>query len=230
MNDIKPKPDIRERTLERGIHYPSDAELIMLILGSGNKNQPVELLAEKMCEAIDLRPHGDLLPELLKIKGVGVSKALAVAASIELGRRKTQHLRCVITQPKDLIPFVRHYALKSKEHFISVLLSGAHEIIDLKVISVGSATRTIVNHSELLCDALKAKASSIIVCHNHPSGNCAPSREDLATTKKLLDSCALIGITLLDHIIISTDSYFSFTENGLLEQSAENPLNIKVAD
>ena len=133
--EINNKPDVREKTLEYGIGYPVDEELIMLILGSGNKNMPIELMARKIVDVLDSSNEDDVVENLLKLKGVGESKALAIAAALELGKRRFIHLGAHIKTPRDLIPFVRNYAINTKEYFLAVTLNGGHNIIKIHVVS-----------------------------------------------------------------------------------------------
>ena len=211
-----PKPDVREKTLEHGISFPFDEELIMLILGSGTKKLPVELMASKIMEILDSSDEDKLVENLLKIKGIGEGKALAIAAAIELGRRRSNHLKAPIRTPQDVIPFVRNYAVSQKEHFLVITLNGGHEIIQIHCVSVGTLNRTLIHPREVFSQAIKENAAAIIVCHNHPSGNCQPSTEDIETTRILLQASQIIGIVLLDHVIIDCENYFSFVENHVL--------------
>ena len=215
------KPDVREQVLKHGFSYPSDEELVMLILGSGTKKSPVRRLARSVVEALYESDDKNIVPDLLAIKGMGTGKSLAVAAALELGRRRNAHLHSVITQPKDVVPFVKNYSVLPKEHFLCITLNGGHEIIKIRVVSVGTINRTIVHPREIFSEALVENAAAMIVCHNHPSGSCAPSREDIETTKTLIEASKIIGITLLDHIILDRDSYFSFLEHDLLFTPAE---------
>lgn len=219
MNTIL-KPDLRERTLSRGIQYPTDEELVMLIIGSGSKDDTVEQLSEKIIQVVDSSQSKKLITDLLKIKGVGHSKALAVAAAVEFGRRRNSHLEAKVRCPADIIPYLQTYAIKPQEHFITVCLSGAREILNIGVISVGSGNRALVQPREIFTEAIKRQASAIIICHNHPSGSCKPSPEDIETTRRLLEAASILGIALLDHIIITKTAHFSFLENKLLDNSA----------
>ncbi len=214
--DITNKPDIREQVLKKGLIYPSDQELVMLILGSGTRRMPVEMLSHRVIKALDSANTETIISQLLKINGIGNGKALAIAAAMELGRRRTNHLQAVIKHPKDLVPFIRHYSIEKKEHFLCATLNGAHEIIQIRLVSVGTVNKTLVHPREIFCEALTEHAAAIIVCHNHPSGNCEPSNEDIETTKILIQASKILGISLLDHIIINKDSYFSFLEHNLL--------------
>ena len=216
----KQKLDLRERVFARGMNYPSDAELLMLILGSGTKALPVEEIAYRMLDAVDISRGENLVDNFLKIPGVGIGKALAVAAALEFGRRKASHLSAVINTPQDLIPFVKQYAFKASEHFVAVSLSGAREILSQKVVAMGAANSAIINPREVFFDAVQARASAVILVHNHPSGRASPSVDDMETTKRLCAAADLLGISVLDHIIITKDEYFSFKEHNLLKEAA----------
>ena len=209
---------MREKTLKYGLGYPLDEELVMLILGSGNSQMSVQTMARRIVEVLDSTNSCDMVERLLKMKGVGQGKALAVAAAIELGKRRTCHLGAHISVPGDLIPFVNHYAMGSKEHFLAVTLDGGHNIIQIHVVSIGTIDHTIVHPREVFGEAIRENASALILCHNHPSGNLEPSEEDLATTNRLVSISKLMGIPILDHIIINCEGYFSFLEKGLLPQ------------
>lgn len=216
------KPDIRERTIEKGISYPDDEELIMLILGSGTKNMPVEKMAEKIYDTLNDSDDENRVEKLLALKGVGTGKALAIAAALELGRRRSSHLKACISCPKDVTNFVRNYAVCEKEHFLMISLNGGHEIIKIHLVSVGTSNYTIIHARDVFKEAIKDNASSIVVCHNHPSGKCYPSEEDVKTTRRLIKASEIIGIPLLDHIIFGVDSYYSFVENGRLFDDEEH--------
>ncbi|MBP5446605.1 MAG: DNA repair protein RadC [Treponema sp.] len=216
----KTKLDLRERVFARGMNYPSDAELLMLILGSGTKALPVEEIAYKMLDAIDLSGGQNLIDAFLKIPGVGMGKALAVCAAIELGRRKASHLNAVVNQPQDLLPFIKQYAFKNSEHFIAVSLSGAREILSQNIVALGNSNSAIINPREVFFDAVQARASAVILAHNHPSGIVSPSQEDIETTRRLCSAADLLGISVLDHIIITKNEYFSFKEHNLLKEDA----------
>ncbi|MBQ5999765.1 MAG: DNA repair protein RadC [Treponema sp.] len=210
------KPDVREQTLKHGLLFPTDEELIMMILGTGTKEYPVEYLSRIIINTLNSSNEENFVQNLIKIKGMGPGKALAIASAIELGRRRNRHKEALIKKPKDIIPFIQGYSMNQKEHFLCVTLNGGNEIIQIRVISVGTVNKTIVHPREIFSEALKENAAAIVVCHNHPSGNCRPSEEDIETTKTIKASADILGITILDHIIFSKNSYFSFLENDLL--------------
>ncbi len=212
----KIKPDVREIALEHGLSFMFNEELIMLILGSGTNAMPVEIMAEKIMNILDDSDPSDVVENLLRLKGIGKGKALAVAAALELGKRRNNHLCAPVKSSSDVVPFVKNYAVCKKEHFLLVTLNGSHEIIQIHVISVGTLNRTLIHPREIFSTAMRENAAAIIVCHNHPSGNCEPSEEDILITHNLEKVGEIMGIELLDHIIVCTDSYFSFADHKIL--------------
>lgn len=216
----KTKLDLRERVFSRGLSYPTDSELLMLVLGSGTKDLPVEEIAYKMADMIDVSGRENLVDNFLKIPGVGLGKALAVAAALEFGRRRAANINAVVRTPQDLLPFIKQYAYKTTEHFIAVSLSGAHEILSQKVVAVGNSNSAIINPREVFFEAVQTRASAVILAHNHPSGSVEPSEDDIATTRRLSAAADILGISVLDHIIISRSEYFSFKERDMLKESA----------
>lgn len=215
--DKKQNPRIRELTIANGISYPSDEELIMLILGRGTKENPISNLADNVLGTINTSNDTNLFENLKKIPGMGTSKALAITAALELGRRRRGYLNSVIRKPTDILPYVKQYSLKKTEHFITITTNGAHEIISTKVISVGTVNRALIHPREVFADAVAEHASGIICCHNHPCNQCYPSEQDMESTKSLEKAAQILCISFLDHIIITRDSYFSFLEHGMLE-------------
>ncbi len=210
------KPNVREDALKYGMSYPLDEELLMLILGSGNKNMSVETMAKKIADTLDESDDEEVIKNLLALKGVGTAKALAIAAALELGKRRRNHLGAHIRTPDDIVPYVKHYAMSQKEHFLAITLNGGHDIIKIHVVSVGTVNQTIIHPREVFVDAIKENASAIILCHNHPSGKAIPSDKDIDTTRNLIEVSKIVGITILDHIIIDCENFFSFMENKLL--------------
>lgn len=219
--NIKPKPQVREQALKYGISFPSDEELVMLILGSGTKTCSVKNLSRLVMQALYSPGRGSVIEKLSRIKGIGESKSLAIAAALELGRRRHEIAHHVIRHPKDVVPFIKNYSMSNKEHFISITLNGAHEIIKINVVSVGTSHKTIACPREIFSEALLENASALIVCHNHPNASCEPSEDDIDTTRSLIDASKIIGIAFLDHIILDRDSYFSFLEHDLLFDTSE---------
>lgn len=209
------KPQVREQLEKYGINYLTDGDLITLLLGSGNKERSVEKLAKEVLEIIRSHNSEKLLKELIKTKGIGKGKASIICAALELGKRYNsagKKIQCA----KDIIPVVQFYALQKQEHFISISLDGGNKIISTRIVAMGTTNKMVVHPREVFFESIKEMASSIIVCHNHPSGNTNPSEEDILLTNRLYEASELLGIRFLDHIIISTTNYFSFNENRLI--------------
>ena len=212
----KRKIEIRELTLRHGIAFPSDEELIMLILGSGTKSCPIRNLAREVLCIVMGSNDENLVENLMKIKGMGKSKALIIAAALEFGKRINRNPQTALDATADIVPFIQNYAMQKQEHFLCISLNGAREIISIRVVCTGSGNMAILKPAEVFSEALKEHASAVIVSHNHPSGNPFPSQTDLRTTLRLFDAAQVLGITLLDHIIISKSGYFSFLEHDFL--------------
>lgn len=217
MKNIYLKPSVRKKTLERGISVPLDEELIMLILGSGTKQMPIDKMAQKILEVLDDTNPDNRIKKLLSLKGVGESKALSIAAALELGRRRNCHSKVRIQSTKDIVPFVKNYAMSSKEHFLVITLNGGHEIIQIHVVTIGILNRSIIHPREIFSEAIRENAASIILCHNHPSGNCNPSNDDIESTKMLIEASKIMHIRILDHIIVGTNNYYSFLDNNVIK-------------
>ncbi|MCQ2240263.1 RadC family protein [Treponema sp.] len=212
-------PDIRELTLANGITYPSDEELIMLILGRGTKGNPIGQLSDRVISTINSSNETDLIYKLTEIPGMGSSKALSIAAALELGRRRRGYLHSVIKHPKDILQYVKQYSLEPAEHFITITTNGAHEILSTKVVSVGTVSKALIHPREVFADAVAEHASGIICCHNHPCNQCYPSKADIESTRQLQRASQILGISFLDHLIVTRDSYFSFLEHDLLKDA-----------
>ena len=211
------RPIIRELTMKNGLSYPSEEELVMLILGSGAKNRSVRAIARDIVDTVLSCNRENLVEELIKIQGVGQNKALAIAAALEFGYRMNRKPQSVVNEPKDVLPYLQSYAISQQEHFLLISLNGSREIISIRVICVGSGNMAVMRPAEIFAEAIKERASAILLSHNHPGGSIVPSKDDMKTTNDLLKVANLLGISLLDHIIISRCGYFSFAEHKMLK-------------
>ena len=208
------KPNIRERLREYGIKYVSNKELLMLLIGTGIKGFPVEKLADTVLKILEKTDSDSLIEKMLGVRGLGTSKATLLAAALELGRRLYGSKGVCIKSPLDVIPLVQHYALEKQEHFLCITLTGANEIIKIRVITAGILNSTLIHPREIFAEAIKDRSAAIILCHNHPSGNSAPSVEDFQLTRRLVKVADIIGIKILDHVIISRNGYYSFRSDS----------------
>lgn len=210
------KPDIRERIRKNGPRNLSDRELLALILRTGTRETPVLSLASHVIRTIETAPEESVFEALSGIPGMGSTKAGTALAALELGRRYSGSIQRKVHTAADVFPLVQHYADRKQEHFICVSLNGAHEVLGVRVVTVGILNKTIVHPREVYADPLLDRAAAVIVCHNHPSGQLEPSEEDRAITARLHSAGELLGIALLDHLILSPrGGYFSFIEAGL---------------
>lgn len=213
--NIREKPDIRERLLAYGAERLSDTDLLAVLLHTGIANKPVTKLAEEIVMHIDTRKTESIEAALKHIHGIGNAKLSTILAAFELGRRYYGVGGEKIRHPCDILPFLRHYSIRKQEQFICVSLNGAHEISAIRVVSVGTLTRTLVHPREVFADPLADRAAAVILAHNHPSGRLEPSADDLTLTQRLCDAGRLLGIDVLDHIIVSPNGeYLSFIEAG----------------
>ncbi|MBQ9623202.1 MAG: DNA repair protein RadC [Treponema sp.] len=214
----KNKIEIRELTIQHGLSFPSNEELIMLILGSGTKQTPIKDLARQVLEIVMSSNSENLVENLVKINGMGKSKALIIAAALELGRRIGKNPDVALDSPSDIIPYIQSYTMQKQEHFLCVSLNGSMEIISIRVICIGASNMAIIRPPEVFAEAIKEHASAIVLCHNHPGGNPNPSSKDIKTTLRLYQAAELLGISILDHIIITKTGYFSFLEHNLMDE------------
>ncbi len=210
------KPDSREKLLQMGVDVLSNQELMMVLLGSGTEKIPVRKLAGRVLDQLKVCSSESVLSTLLSLEGIGPSKACLVSAAMELGKRLNSSSGSRIYSPVDIIPFIQHYTLEKQEHFLCISLNGAHEILTIRTVSIGTLNRCIIHPREVYAEALKERSAAIILAHNHPSGNTNPSENDIEVTQQLYDVSKILGIHLLDHIIICANEYFSFAENGLV--------------
>ena len=210
------KPGIREQLRYRGVRYLSDHELVALTLRSGTKRMPVVPLAHRATRALDTANEEVNLETLSALDGMGYTKAGTILAALELGRRYSGVYLNRVHSATDVYPLVRHYSDRKQEHFICLSLNGAHEVLAIRVVSIGILNKTIVHPREVFGDPISDRAAAIVVCHNHPSGQLEPSEEDIAITRRLSEAGELLGINLLDHLILSPrGGYYSFVESGI---------------
>lgn len=209
---------VREKAENYGIDQMNTQELVILILGSGVKDNPIEKLSKKVLTEIEKNQTDTLFSRLSKIKGMGKSKTFEICSAIELGKRLYNTKRKIIRTPDDIVPLVQHYALEYVEHFICISLNGAREVINIHEISKGNSNSAIIQPRDIFSVLMIDHASATIFVHNHPSGNVTPSDADENMTERLIEAGKLIGVQVLDHIIISENKYFSFANEDLLSK------------
>ena len=214
----------REKLLQKGRRELTNAELLAILLGSGNKNQTAVELAQTILSAFehDLNALAKLeVKDLKTFHGVGEVKAISIIAALELGRRRQMsdtNVRKKITSSREMFEyFYPHISDLAHEEFWVIYLNKSNIPIGKLRLSQGGVAGTVVDIKGILKEAVINKTcTSIAVCHNHPSGNLKPSDNDISITRKLKDSAKMMDILLLDHIIIGEKGYFSFADEGIL--------------
>ncbi len=213
----------REKLVALGRQSLSDAELLAIILGSGNKTETAVQLAQRMLyqNKNNINEVAKLsLNDLKKFKGIGIVKAINIAASFELGRRKSDLdslERIKITSSKTAYQlFQKRLSDLPHEEFWLLILNRANQVIKEEFISKGGISGTIVDVRLICKSAIENNASGIIIAHNHPSGQIIPSKQDKEITIKLKSALILFDVSLLDHLIIGDLNYFSFADENLL--------------
>lgn len=222
IKDIPTNERPRERLIKYGESVLSNAELLAIILRTGNKNESAIDLSRRI-----LSQNGGLsylakasAYELSKINGIGIAKACQIKSCIEIGKRlltSKEKDNVKISSPDDIAYLVMEdMRYLSKEHFRAIFLNTKNIVISIKDISIGSLNSSIVHPREVFIEAIKMSAASLIVCHNHPSGDPSPSEEDIKVTKRLKEAGNILGIDLLDHLIIGDGRYISLREKNII--------------
>lgn len=218
MKELHPVERPREKLASRGAEALSDEELTALLLRTGYRGTDVLELSASLWKAYPQGPARAGYETLARFKGMGKSRAAALVAAFELARRAAAgQRRPVLDCPArvlDQVPFgVR---AGRKEHFLAFYLNARSQLLHQETVSIGTLSSSLVHPREVFAPAMACGAAALIVVHNHPSGDCAPSGEDKDATRRLCRAGELMGIPVLDHLIVSDGGFFSFKEQGLL--------------
>jgi DNA repair protein RadC len=212
----------REKLLGKGRHVLTEAELIAILIGSGSRDETAVELSKRILASVgnNLNDLGKLsVNELTKFKGIGEAKAISVMAAMELGRRRKETevvKRNKITSSKDVFDIMKPVMIDlPHEEFWLLVLNRANLVIKKEMISRGGVAGTVVDTKIIFKTAIENYASSIIICHNHPSGNLKPSEADIKITKNIKDAGKLMEIPLLDHLIVTESGFYSFADEGM---------------
>jgi DNA repair protein RadC len=214
----------REKMLQYGKESLANYELLAILINTGTAKKGVLELAKDMLHKVDgnINELGKReISELIKFDGIGKAKAITIAAALELGRRREkeaeQDTKKQLTSSKDAYDYLKHdLKYKTIEEFWVLHLNRANTIVGKENISKGGMTATTADPKVIFGGALGAKATSIIICHNHPSGNLKPSQADIELTKKLVNAGNFLDLKVLDHLIITDKSYYSFADEGMI--------------
>lgn len=220
IRDVVKEDQPRERLLQEGASSLSNTELLAILLRTGSKEESVLTLANRILHHFDgLRMLKDAtIEEMTSIHGVGMAKASQLIAAFELGRRMVRleyQNRYSIRNPEDCARYMmEEMRFLQQEHFVCLYLNTKNQVMHRQTIFIGSLNASIVHPREVFKEAFRRAAASIICLHNHPSGDPAPSREDIEVTKRLVECGKIIGIEILDHIIIGDHKFVSLKDKG----------------
>lgn len=224
IKDIPASDRPVERLIQKGKESLSNEELLAILLRTGTKGKSSKDLAIRILkEAKEIHHLNKVnLEELMKIDGIGESKAALILASIELGKRVYQTVDSLNNKKGNNPSLIFEYYKdllkdKTQEHFYAVYLDQAKKIMKDKLLFIGTINYSLVHPRDIFKEAYILSASSIILVHNHPTGNVMPSSNDIDTTLNLRKIGDLLGVKIIDHIIIGNHNYYSFFENGCFE-------------
>lgn len=213
----------REKLLNKGKVSLSDAELIAILIGSGSHNESAVELAKRILNTCDnslIELSRMTITELKKFKGIGEAKAIIIAAALELGRRRRGAEvieKKLVRTSRDAYEIIQMMVGDSLyEQFVVLYLTNSQHLIKTQVVSEGGVTATVVDPRKIFRYALECNAVAMILGHNHPSGNTTPSQKDVELTKKMKIAGKALEIVVVDHIIIGTENYYSFADDGTL--------------
>ncbi len=215
----------REKLVALGAEQLNDHELLAIILGSGTRETSALELANQILDTYHGLRHlqDTTLEELVLLKGIGKAKAATVKAAIEIGRRIARDIETkdFIRSPEDVQEYaeavlIQEMRVYDREHFLVLYLDRKGGVITKESVSIGGLHSSIVHPREVFKTAVKRSAASIILAHNHPSGDPTPSRQDIEITRRLVEASRIMGIEVLDHVIIGEQTYCSFKEKGLI--------------
>ena len=213
----------REKLLAKGKAALSDAELIAILIGSGNSSESAVELSRRILQAaadnlVELSRMS--VSDLIKFKGIGEAKAISIVAALELGRRRrsaeAQERKRIVTSRDAFEYMYSSMADLHYEQFWILLLDQSNKVIGAVQVSDGGIAGTVADPKRIFKTAIERNAAAMILCHNHPSGQLKPSDADVRLTKKLFQSGEMLEIRVIDHLIIGHDQYFSFSDEGVL--------------
>jgi DNA repair protein RadC len=200
----------REKLQIKGPAALSEYELLMAIIGSGNAQADVTKIARDVQKILKEKGSELTFDDLLSVKSLGPAKATQIMAGFELWRRQFEVAeRPIIDSPEKAVEQLSDIRDKKQEYFVCLTLDGANRLIAKRIITIGTLTASLVHPREVFAEAITDRAASIIIAHNHPSGSLNPSTADIGVTHRLINAGKLLGISVVDHIIITADTWSS---------------------
>jgi len=222
VRDLPKTERPRERLLKLGPEALSAQELLALIIGRGIPGKSVINIAQELVSKFgNIKGVGEAtIEQLCQIRGIGPAKAAQILACFEIGKRSSlapDQKKYDITNPETVIKAVRASIKdKAKEHFKLIILDSRNKILTITNVSIGTLNANLTHPREIFKDAITHNAASVVLVHNHPSGDPEPSEDDLKITKQLTEAGKIMGIEVVDHIIIGQEKYLSFKEKKLI--------------
>jgi len=200
----------REKLFRYGVGKLNNEELLALILGSGVKGVNVKVLAKRILKLNTEKKDELDLKDLQKIKGLGPAKSAQVLAVLELGKRLFLNKRSqLILSPEDVWQRCEDFRNSKKEYFVIFFLDTRNQEIKREIISIGTLNASLVHPREVFEPAIRHNVASIVLVHNHPTGDCSPSEDDIEVTNRLVEAGKLLGIKVRDHVVVSNDGWIS---------------------
>ena len=225
MKKIKNIPEFdrpREKMEKKGAKALSNLELLAVLLGSGIKGKDVFEVAKDILGLVQNDFDNISLEKLKNIEGVGLAKACQIMAAIEFSKRFLIKNGIKVKNAEDVAKLTEELKDKKQEYFLSLTLDGASNLIQKRTVFIGTLNHSIVHPREVFADAISDRAAGIIFVHNHPSGDVAPSKQDIDLTIRLIEAGKIVGIEVIDHIIVSRNGHFSFQAKGILKGGGNN--------
>lgn len=214
----------RKKLMQKGAAVLSNSELLAILINTGIPNKSALDVAKELLQAADndlMKLAGLSVQEIanMRIKGLGEAKSIHIAAALELGIRRNawDKKKDTINKSGDIAEYLRaNFEFLQQEIFVVVFLNRGNKVMHHQIVSEGGLTGTVADPRVILKKALEYNATSLILCHNHPSGSLRPSRADEILTQKIKQAAMLLDIQLMDHIIVSSEGYFSFADEGMM--------------
>lgn len=217
MKDLPLAGRPREKMVSASAKNLTDAELLAILLGTGTQGKNVVVLSQNLLKKYPGKKLSQVrFDELIKTSGVGKSKASRILAAFELGERffaPSALARTIVRSAEDVLQLVRDIADKKQEYLLVLYLNARHELLQKEIVGIGTVNNLRLTPREIFSPAFQTPCASIIMVHNHPSGNPEPSDDDIRFTTRIQEAGELMGVPLIDHVIVSKSGYFSFRDN-----------------
>lgn len=204
----------REKLVDRGIEAMTDADLLGILVSSGVKGRSFDVIAREVLGVIRRKVEARIeveLEDIAEIGGMGKVKAGRIVAALEMGRRLYGGYegKKMVSSAEQAFVQVSYLARRKQEHLIGLFLNARYELLSRKTIGIGTLNKLTVVPRDVIIPALYLNSAAVILAHNHPSGDCEPSEEDFAMTRRIKDACDLVGLILLDHIVVGKQGWKS---------------------